>query len=250
MTSTSASRMASAIASQPLMSCSVSTSWCSRSLTWTAIRPPPRARPSASPRAPLPADSLLAAKPFVARSFVTSGGRCRVRGWVRVSRAFLPRGRSSHLRVRRDAALCLEPLVVSVVVLLPELPLVLVVFELQLVDHDDAVLHRADLRADPAADAGLVHDLVVPLGRDLEALVRTVEPAHRALDAGVEVHHRPQRARAVLLVVGVALARLACLDNDSWTHRGPARLVELQLLVPAGALARLDRPALRAVVPV
>src|SRR3989475_7880090 len=107
---------------------------------------------------------------------------------------------------------------------LPELPLVDVVLEPELVDHHDAVLDRADLCADAAADARLVHDLVVPLRRDLEALVRTVEPAHRALDAGVEVHHRPQRARAVLLVVGVALARLACLDDDSWTHRGPARL--------------------------
>src|SRR6266566_4584622 len=237
MTSTSARRIASAIASQPLMSCSVSTSWCSRSLTWTAIRPPPRARPSASPRAPLPADSLLAAKPFVARSFVTSGGRCRVRGWVRVSRAYLPRRRSPHFRVGGDPALVLEPLVVPVVVLLPELPLVHVVLELELVDHHDAVLHRADLRADPAADARLVTDLVMPLGRDLEALVRTIEPAHRALDARVEVHDRPQRAGAVFLVVRVALARLPRVDDDSRTHRGPARLLELQLLVSACALA-------------
>src|SRR5207249_3948170 len=36
-------------------------------------------------------------------------------------------------------------------VLLPEIPLVGVVVELQLVDHDDAVLDRADLGADPAA---------------------------------------------------------------------------------------------------
>src|SRR5713101_7183653 len=208
MTSTSASRMASAIASQPLMSCSVSTSWCSRSLTWTAIRPPPRARPSASPRAPLAADSLLVGRgrgpggrgprtrsgarsaPFVARSFVTSGRRSRVRGRIRVARAFPPSGGSPHLRVSGDPALRLEPLVVSVVVL-----------ELELVDHHDAVLHRTDLRADPATDARLVDDLVVPLGGDLKALVRTVEPAHRALDARVEVDDRPQRARAVLLVL-------------------------------------------------
>src|SRR5881397_1373128 len=199
MTSTSARRMASAMASQPLISCSVSTSWCSRSLTWTAIRPPPRARPSASARAPLPADWLLVGRgpggrgprtrsgarnaPFVARSFVTSGSRGWVRGRVRVARAFLPRRRSPYLRVCRNSALCLEPLVVAVVVLLPELPLVLVVLELELVDHDDAVLDRADLRADPAADARLIHDLVVPLRGHLETLVGTVEPAHRALDA-------------------------------------------------------------------
>src|SRR5712692_9172106 len=234
MTSTSASRMASAIASQPLMSCSVSTSWCSRSLTWTAIRPPPRARPSASPRAPLAADSLLVGRgrgpggrgprtrsgarsaPFVARSFVTSGRRSRVRGRIRVARAFPPSGGSPHLRVSGDPALRLEPLVVSVVVLLPELPLVLVVLELELVDHHDAVLHRTDLRADPATDARLVDDLVVPLGGDLKALVRTVEPAHRALDARVEVDDRPQRARAVLLVLRVSLPGLARVDDDAW----------------------------------
>src|SRR5947209_5724124 len=169
MTSTSASLMASAIASQPLMSCSVSTSWCSRSLTCTAIRPPPRARPSASPRAPLPADSLLAAKPFVARSFVTSGSRGRVRGGIGVARAFLTRGGCTDLRVGGDTALGLEPLVVAVVVFFPKLPLVLVVLEPELVDHHDAVLHRAHLRADAAADACLVDDLVMAFRRDLEA---------------------------------------------------------------------------------
>src|SRR5689334_24476986 len=91
--------------------------------------------------------------------------------------------------------------VVGIVVGLPELPLVVVVLELELVDHDDAVLDRADLGADAAPDAGLVHDLVVAFGRDLEALVRAVEPAHRALDAGVEVDDRTERPRAVLLVV-------------------------------------------------
>src|SRR5205814_6739507 len=124
-----------------------------------------------------------------------------------------------------------------------------VVLELQLVDHDDAVLDRADLGADAAPDAGLVHDLVVALGRHLEALVGAIEPAHRALDAGVEVHHRPERSGAVLLVVRVALPGLPGVDDDAGAHGGPARLLELQDLVAARALAGLDAPELRAVEP-
>src|SRR2546422_4824368 len=247
MTSTSARRMASAIASQPVASCSVSTSLDSRGLTSTAITPAPRARPAASPPAPLLSDSLLAGDPLVARSFVTSGGGRRVRGRVRVGRACLTGRRGPYLGVRRDPALLLEPFVVPVVVLLPELPLVVVVFELELVDHDDAVLHRADLCADTASDAGLVDDLVMAFRRYLEALVRAVQPAHRALDARVEVDHRTQRPRRVFLVLRIALAGLAGVDDDAWTHGGPAGLFELEHLVAARALARLHRAELRAV---
>src|SRR5207249_8743716 len=113
----------------------------------------------------------------------------------------------------------------------------------------DAVLHRADLGADPAPDAGFVDDLVVALWRDLEALVGAVEPAHRAFDAGIEVDDRPERARAVLLVVRVALAGLARVDDDSGAHRGPAGLLELQDLVAARALADLHLAHRGRVVP-
>src|SRR2546428_450666 len=152
-----------------------------------------------------------------------------------------------YLGVRRNPALFLEPFVVAVVVLLPELPLVVVVFELELVDHDDAVLDRADLGTDPATDAGFVDHLVVAFGRDLEALVRTVEPAHRALDARVEVHDRAERARRVFLVLRVAFAGLAGVDDDAGAHCGPARFLELEHLVAARALARLHCAELRAV---
>src|SRR5437868_5215407 len=121
MTSTSASRIASAIASQPLISCSVSTSWCSRSLIWTAI--------SRHLRSPMS-------------------------GWPMGSR-------------------------------FPSLP----------------------------AD-------------------------------------RPQRARAVLLVLRIALARLARVDHDARAHRRPSRLFELEHLVAARALAGLDRSQRCAVVSV
>ena len=87
-------------------------------------------------------------------------------------------------------------------------------------------------------------------GRDLEALVRTVEPAHRALDARVEVHHGAQSARGVFLVLRVSFARLAGIDDDARAHRGPSGLVELELLVAARALAGFDWAQLRRVVAV
>src|SRR5207244_3775287 len=65
------------------------------------------------------------------------------------------------------------------------------------------------------------------------------EPAHRAFDAGVEVDDRPERPRAVLLVVRVALAGLAGVDDDAGPHRGPARLLELEDFVSARPLADL-----------
>src|ERR671936_255561 len=142
---------------------------------------------------------------------------------------------------RRQAGHVGEPAPVRVGVLLVQRELVVVVGELQLVDHHDAVLHRADLRADPASDARLVYDLVVPRRRHLEALVGTVQPAHRALDARVEVHHRAEGARRVLLEEGVTLAGLARVDDDALAHLHPTGLLELQLLVRVRALTDLDR---------
>src|SRR2546426_4258426 len=194
MTSPSARRMASAMASQPVTS--ASTSICEDTASWTFST-------------------------VVAMSIASRRGRL-----VRAD--------------GREAGHLGEPLPVLVRLLLVQHELVLVVGELQLVDHHDAVLHRAHLRADPAADAGLVDHLVVTRGRDLEALVGTVQPAHRALDACIEIHHRAEGARRVLLVEGVALAGLPRLDDDALAHLGPAGLLELQLLVRIGALADLD----------
>src|SRR5438093_5528836 len=185
MTSTSARRIASAMASQPVTS--ASTSICEETASW----------------------------PF--SMIVATSIASRRRGLVRAD------GRESgHLR---------EPLPVCIRLLVVQHELVGVVGELQLVDHDDAVLHRTDLRTDAAPDASLIDHLVVPRGRDLEALVRTIQPAHRALDAGVEVHHRAEGARRVFLVKGVALTGLPRLDDDALAHLGPTGLFELQLLV-------------------
>src|SRR5439155_14152629 len=91
-----------------------------------------------------------------------------------------------------------------------------VVLEGGLVDHRDAVLHRADGFADAAAAAGLHVGVVEPVGHDVEAAVRALEPAERALDARLEVDdraHRPGRelledAAPLRAIASTTLARL------------------------------------------
>src|SRR4029453_17372432 len=95
--------------------------------------------------------------------------------------------------LRRDpvADLLGEPDLVGILVLAPHLPLALVVVEGGLVHHRDAVLHGAHGLAHPASAARLHVRVVQALRRHVEAAVRALNPAERALDAGVEVHHRP-----------------------------------------------------------
>src|SRR5712692_75667 len=97
----------------------------------------------------------------------------------------------------------LNPALVALFVLPPHLPLAGVIRELGLVYHGDAVGHRADRLAYAAAAARLHVSVVEALGRDVEAGVRALQPAERALDAGVEVHHRPHGAGSELLEGGV-----------------------------------------------
>src|SRR5450755_593627 len=118
----------------------------------------------------------------------------------------------------------LQELVIRLAVLLIQPIQVLVVVEVELVDHRDTVGHRAYFGADAAADAGLVDHLVGSFGRHLEALVWTLQPALGALDAGIEVDQRPAGARAPLLVDRVARPNLHRLDDDALTHVRPAWL--------------------------
>src|SRR5216684_8321142 len=84
-------------------------------------------------------------------------------------------------------------------VLAPRLPLAGVVLELRLVHHGDAVLLRADGLAHAAAAAGFQIRVVEAVGRDVEAGVRTLQPAQSTLDTLLEVDHRPHGARRPLL---------------------------------------------------
>src|SRR3954470_24916926 len=79
-------------------------------------------------------------------------------------------------------------------VLAPRLPLARVVLEPGLVDHGHAALLGAHRLAYPAAAAGLQVGVVEAVRRHVEAAVRTLQPAERALDALLEIDHRPHRA--------------------------------------------------------
>ena len=116
--------------------------------------------------------------------------------------------------------LLLKPCLVSRLVLLPHLPLAGVVGERGLVDHGDAVRHGAHRLADPTTTARFHIRVVVRVGRDVEAGVRALQPAQRALHAGVEIHDRPHRAGGILLEGGVAVgAESAGLLCGRVSHR-------------------------------
>src|SRR5712664_4135997 len=157
--------------------------------------------------------------------------------------------------------LLLHPLLVPVVVLPPGVPLSGVVRERRLVHHGDALGLGADGLAYAAAAAGLHVRVVEALGRHVEDGVRTRQPAERALDALVEVHHRPHGARRPLLERRVALGTVAALlpgdrvghlvahrdagDGDAFPHLGPLGHRELVRLLRI-ALRRLHRVRLQA----
>src|SRR6266849_807450 len=98
-----------------------------------------------------------------------------------------------------------HPDLVAALVLAPRFPLARVVVEHRLVDHRDAVLHRADRLAHAAAAAGLHVGVVRSVRHDVEAGIRALDPAERALHARVEVDDGPHRARRELLEIRVAL---------------------------------------------
>src|SRR5215216_4510130 len=147
--------------------------------------------------------------------------------------------------------LLVTPLVVGFLVLLPhgEDVLVALLDKLEVIDHHDAVLDRADVGADAAAGAVFVVDGVQGVGADLEALVGAVDPALAALDTRVEVDHRPHGTIRGGLVVRVALARLYGLDDDGVAHLVPPGQLD-RLVVVLFALACLDLVNLDLVVAV
>src|SRR5712692_6074065 len=137
----------------------------------------------------------------------------------------------------------------------PHLPLAGIVLERVLPDHGDALLGRADGLADAAAAAGLHVGVVEPVWRDVEARVRALEPAERALHALVEVDDRAHRARGELLEIRVALGDIALAafhgltdgdggNADALAHLPPLRLLEGERRLRI-ALDDLDRAALQ-----
>ena len=92
-----------------------------------------------------------------------------------------------------------HPCLVGRLVLLPGFILAAVVVEVGLADHGYAVGNRADCFAYAAAATGFHVGVVQPVGRNVETGVGTLQPAECALDAGLEVNHRPHGAGAEFL---------------------------------------------------
>src|SRR5882724_6906555 len=137
------------------------------------------------------------------------------------------------------ADLLLHPGLVPLLVVPPHFPLARVVVEHRLVDHRDALFHRADRLAHAAAAARLHVAVVTASGHDVEAGVGALDPAERALHTRVEVDDGTHRPRGELFEVRVALrdvplARLLRLaDGD----RGDRHA--LPHLPPLGHLERI-----------
>src|SRR5258707_49222 len=106
-------------------------------------------------------------------------------------------------RMRRY--LFFKPLPVLRLVLLPHIPLARVIAECCFVHHRDAFFNRTNRFADPAPAACFHIGVIQAVGSDIKARVRAVQPAKRALNAGIEVHHRPHRAGRELLESRIAI---------------------------------------------
>src|SRR5215467_12807058 len=156
------------------------------------------------------------------------------------------------------ADLLAQPGLILLLVLAPHLPLTRVVLEHRLVHHRDAVLDRAHSLADATAAARLHVGVVGVVGHHVEAGVRALDPAERALHARVEVDDRPHRARRELLEVGVPLGHVALAgllglaDGDRRDRHALAHLPPLRHLERVRdfrvALGHLDVAALQALV--
>src|SRR5713101_1297882 len=105
-----------------------------------------------------------------------------------------------------------KPGLVALFVVPPRFPLAGVVAELGLIHHSDALFHWAYRFADTAAATGLHVCVIQTLRSYVEAGVRTVQPAQSALDASVEVHHRPHGSGAELLEGRVAVGLKSAVD--------------------------------------
>src|SRR5262249_50807003 len=121
------------------------------------------------------------------------------------------------------------PLNVFFGILFPMLPWIRVVLELQLIHHHDALFHWTYLGAFPAADAVLVVDIIVAVAGRIEAFIRTLNPAKRALGAEIEPDRRPLGFGGATLEHGVSRlsprtdfeSALDCWNRGALLHLEP-----------------------------
>src|SRR5579864_1044873 len=116
----------------------------------------------------------------------------------------------------------LQPLQVCVLVFFERRPLALVVVELGLIHHGDAIFDRANFLADAATAAGCEVSVVGPRDRDVERGIGTVQPAQRALGAGGKIHYRPLGARGVLFEQFVASRTETANLSSHWIGKNAA----------------------------
>src|SRR5262247_625035 len=89
-------------------------------------------------------------------------------------------------------------------IFLPMLPWAVVILKLELIHHHDALFHRADLGAFAATNAVLVFDVVVAVAGRIEAFIRALNPAKRALSAEIEPDRRPLGLGGAALEHGIS----------------------------------------------
>src|SRR5262245_12631424 len=101
--------------------------------------------------------------------------------------------------------LLLQPPLVCRCVLFPHLILTAVVGKGGFGDHGDTIGHRAHGLAHATAAAGLHVGIIQMFRRDIEAGVRALQPAQGTLHTLVEIDDWPHRPRRVLLKERIAL---------------------------------------------
>src|SRR5262249_35208508 len=123
-------------------------------------------------------------------------------------------------------------------IFLPMLPRTVVVLELQLIHHHDALFHRTDLGAFAATNAVLVVDVVVAVAGRIEAFIRTLNPAKRALSAEIEPHRRPLGLGSAAFEHGVSRLSPRADFESAFDCRNRGALLHLEPLGQHGYLMR------------
>ena len=143
----------------------------------------------------------------------------------------------------------LRPFGVLVRIGFVSIPRAAVVCKLQLIDHDDALIDGAGLRALIATGAVLVCDIVKSIGSLIKALVGTFQPTERAFGAEVETDHGALILRRAAFEGFVARLALRPQLEMAFDSRNRGAFHELEpfwqnrnLMLPFNSLTRLHCP--------
>ena len=118
------------------------------------------------------------------------------------------------------------------------LPRTVVVLELQLIDHHDALFDRTNLGAFAAADAILVLDVIEAVRGRIEALVRALDPTERAFGAEIEPDRGSLRLGGAALEHGISRLSLRTHLEPALHRRNHGTFLHLEPLGQHGYLMR------------